>query len=347
MKKISLLFTMLLTVLMVSLVITSCSSDEEDDESDNNSSGNPSSLIIGSWDLCHEEFFKNGQLIKIDRNYGGTYVFKKDKTMIRVYGSSISAEGTYNYNAENNYLFARYKSYGSWENSAGEVFTLTEDSLVWKTPYDDDEYDYTISYMTRTKTEYDDPFEETIVDVYSGKEKEIIDNFSTIRPFIGKWYVNSKYYIFNSDKTFIYTKDNVKRFWDYNPTSRIFGMTNFDVSWTVTVISPYEWSNMNNSTNKAFSLSRVSGFIDSDKKLLVGEWKKTDGTDAVIYFDSNFNYKYIYNGYSKIVSGAGKLNDLLKSNEIQIASLAGSVIEIKVPNDGNKKLSGNYIFQSK
>ena len=346
MKKISLMFTMLLTVLMGSLVITSCNSDD-DEESTNNSSGNPSSLIVGSWDLRHEECYKNDELIKIDNRYGGTYVFKKDNTMLRLYGSSISGEGTYNYNAENSSLFARYKLYGSWEKSAGEVFTLTEDSLVWKTSYDDDEYDYTISYMTRTKTEYDDPFEETIVDAYSGKEKDIIDNFAIIRPFIGKWYVNSKSYVFNSDKTFTYSKDNVKGYWDYNPETRIFGMTNFDVSWTVTVVSPYEWSNMNNSTKSAFSLSRVSGFIDSDKKLLVGEWKKNDGTDAVIYFDSNFNYKYKYNGYSKIISGSGKLNDLLASDEIGITSLAGAVIEIKVPNEGNKKLAGNYVFQSK
>ena len=346
MKSFCKFFSIVAVALMIFAALTSCSSDEE--ENSNNSSGNISSLIVGSWDSWKEECLKDGEVVKTDKRYHETYVFKKDNTMLRLYNDKISGEGTYNYSAENNYLFTRYtNSYGSIEKQVGDVFTLTEDSLVWKYNYDDDEYDYIISYMTRTKTDYDDPFDEFIVSEYSGKDKEIIDNFSIIRPFIGKWSVNSKYYVFNSDKSFTYSKDNVNRFWDYNPETRIFGMTNFEVSWTVTVISPYEWSNMNNSTNKAFSLSRVSGFMNGDKKLLVGEWKKSDGTDAVIYFDRNFNYKYKYNGYTRIVSGSGKLNDLLVSDEISITSLAGSVIEIKVPNGGNKNLAGNYVFQSK
>ena len=50
---------------------------------------------------------------------------------------------------------------------------------------------------------------------------------------------------------------------------------------------------------------------------------------------------------SRIYRKLGKLNDLLASDEIGITSLAGAVIEIKVPNEGNKKLAGKYVFQSK
>lgn len=345
MKKFSLIFTMLIAVLLSSCVISSCSSDGDNDES-NNGDDSQSSLIVGSWVVKREEFFKNTQLERTYTPYY-QYVFKKDGTMIRILGGTPSTDGTYKFNAKNNYLYAHYNSHGTWETEAGDVLKITEDSLIWKTLYDDEEYDYTIAYMTRTRTEYDDPFDETIVESYTGRDKEIIEELLDIRPFIGRWESKNYSYTFYSDKTCSYSKDNKMRYWDYNPTNHIFGITDFSTSWTVTAISPYEWANMNNDSNKSFTLSKLSGYIDSDKKLLVGEWKKSEDTEAVIYFDNQFNYKYKYNGNGRIVSGSGKLNDILSSDEIIIKELTGSSIKIEVPQNGKSQLAGKYIFQNK
>lgn len=53
MKKISLVFTMLLTVLMGSLVITSCSSDDE--EGEGGSVEDVSSTLVGGWACIYQE----------------------------------------------------------------------------------------------------------------------------------------------------------------------------------------------------------------------------------------------------------------------------------------------------
>ena len=53
MKKISLVFTMLLTVLMGSLVITSCSSDDE--EGEGGSVEDVSSILVGGWACIYQE----------------------------------------------------------------------------------------------------------------------------------------------------------------------------------------------------------------------------------------------------------------------------------------------------
>ena len=57
MKKISFMFTMLLTVLMSSLVITSCSSDDED----GGSIDKATSLIVGSWACVYQEWTEDGE----------------------------------------------------------------------------------------------------------------------------------------------------------------------------------------------------------------------------------------------------------------------------------------------
>ena len=57
MKKISFMFTMLLTVLMSSLVVTSCSSDDED----RGSIDKATLLIVGSWACVYQEWTEAGE----------------------------------------------------------------------------------------------------------------------------------------------------------------------------------------------------------------------------------------------------------------------------------------------
>lgn len=77
MKKISFMFTMLLTVLMSSLVITSCSSDDED----GGSVDNATSLIVGSWACVYQEWSEDGEMWSSTYEPSSAYFIQLDENM--------------------------------------------------------------------------------------------------------------------------------------------------------------------------------------------------------------------------------------------------------------------------
>lgn len=63
-------------------------------------------------------------------------------------------EGTYEYNGAEKWIRLKYHS----ENKKVAIQKLTDDELVWKANYLNDEYDYLILYLKKTSSEYDDSF---------------------------------------------------------------------------------------------------------------------------------------------------------------------------------------------
>lgn len=360
MKK-HLIFSSLAFICLVTFTTMSCSNDD-DLSSESGSVGNKS-MIYGSWREVACESYKNEVCVrkdKYDYEYY-CYAFRKDGSLLRWPNwdpDRVSTGGTFDWES-NNQISLGWYAYGSWEErSKNTILKLTDDSLVWREPYPDTEYDYQICHFSRISSEYDDPFNETIVDSYSGNVKQIVSKYTDIRPFVGCWTTNNTdYYHFFSDKTSGYYdnkhSNNTSGIWNYNSDTQLFGMTNPATTWQIVVVGIDAWSYINLSSNKTIAFNRSTNcgsgkyFKDPNRELLVGEWKKTDGTDAVIYFDEKYNYKYKYDGHGRVISGSGSLDADLKFESCQILSIAGMVIEISNSNGENKDLAGTYIFQEK
>lgn len=133
------------------LNLTACSDDDNDDE--NGNSGNSHydiSLLYSTWEEVKQESYKNGQIVPDYWRKSKRWTFKSNKSMTLSY-STISRieEGTYD--LKNNQLTLYYDWYGMDEVKTCDILKLTEDSLIWKEPYTDTEYDYQILYLKKLK----------------------------------------------------------------------------------------------------------------------------------------------------------------------------------------------------
>ncbi len=340
------------------LNLVSCNND--DDEIDNPNENQDMSILHGTWEEVKQESYKNGQIVPDHWSKGVKWTFKKDKSLIH-FSKSYTDKGTYDFH--DNQITMYYDWYGVDESNRCEILTLTADSLVWKEPYTDDEYDYQILYLTRTTSEYDDPFEVNIVDGYTGKVKDIIEKYKDIRPFVGWWKpTSSGVFAFTSDMQCKYGSDPFTIWytgsWNYDAINKILGTT-IDRTWNITVLTNDEWAGTYVNSGKTTSCTRMLYDWDGTGKynklkyfedpnaeeLIVGEWKKEDGT--VIYFDENLNYHYKYNGYGRVIEGKGTVKNW-HLEDTNIYSVSGNILLIGKYNEYKPtRLDGTYTFQDK
>ena len=344
--------------MFVLVAMPSCSDNEDDGEKDVPNESNMS-LLYGTWEEVKEEAYKNEQLVPNHWSKWAKWAFQKDGTLIH-FSKTYEDKGTYEHNNVDNTL--RLKYYG--ENKKATILKLTEDSLVWKTLYPDDEYDYEILYLKRITSEYDDPFEVSIVDKYTGRVKEIVEKYKDIRPFVGWWHNNSSNgydYVFTSDMKCTAGRDpftvGEAGTWNYNADKQILGTT-MDRTWNITILTPNEWAGTNAGNGKTVSCTKCTHDWDANnalkyfkdpnmKELIVGEWRKeNDGT--VIYIDENLNYHFKYNGYDEIVEGNGTIDKYWRIENTSIYSVAGNILLIGRYNLMNPtRFDGIYTFLNK
>lgn len=151
MRKIN--FLHLISILMLLPAIFVSCSDDDDSESGGNSS---LQLLYGTWEEIKEESYKDGEIIPDHWSKWASWTFKKDGSVIH-HSRSYVDEGSYDLKGTTLKLY--YDWYGCDETKSYEILQLDAETLVWKTMYRDNEYDYQILYLSRTTSKYDDPVE--------------------------------------------------------------------------------------------------------------------------------------------------------------------------------------------
>lgn len=165
-------------------------------------------------------------------------------------------------------------------------------------------------------------------------------------------------FVFTSDMQCEYGRDPFdiweRGAWNYDATNKILGTT-IDRTWNITVLTNDEWAGTFVNSRKTTSCTRMlydwnkynvlKYFEDPNaEELIVGEWKKEDGT--VIYFDENLNYHFKYNGYDRVVEGKGTVKDWYLE-DTKIYSVSGNTLLIGSKNSDPTRLNGTYTFQNK
>lgn len=147
MKKIEMCILCVLLSFSV-LNLTSCNDDNDDESGNSGNSHHDISLLYSTWEEVKQESYKNGQIVPDHWRKSKQWTFKSDNSMTLSY-STISRieEGTYEF--KNNQLLLYYDWYGIDETNICDILKLTVDSLIWKDPYPDTEYDYQILYLKR------------------------------------------------------------------------------------------------------------------------------------------------------------------------------------------------------
>lgn len=149
MRKINFLWLMgILMLLPISFV--SCSDDDE------NNGSSSLQLLYGTWEEIKQESYRDGEIIPDHWSKWTSWTFKKDGSVIH-FSPTYVDEGSYEFNG--NYIKLYYDWYGYDQTKNCEILQLDAETLIWKTIYGDDEYDYQILYLSRTTSEYDDPAE--------------------------------------------------------------------------------------------------------------------------------------------------------------------------------------------
>lgn len=138
---------------LLSLVFSSACSDDNDDNKDGGINNENMSLLLGTWEEVNRESYKDGEVVPDHWAKWAKWAFQKDGTLIH-FSPTYTDKGTYEYNGAEKWIRLKYHG----ENKKVTIQKLTDEELVWKANYPDDEYDYQILYLKKTTSEYDDSF---------------------------------------------------------------------------------------------------------------------------------------------------------------------------------------------
>lgn len=241
MEKIFWKLAVYIAFIMLSLNAISCSSD--DDENNNETL----TKLDGIWAEVKEECFLNNELVATKNRSNWTkWNFHANGEVVR-YATTFTDNGTFS--LKGNQLNIRLSVTGdkSWtENMNCTIIESTDNTLVWKEPYEDDEYDYTIMYLTKIGTNENNENQESTIKGETAK-------------FIGAWKF---YFRPTAPDTWYFEKDGTcsygshKGTWAYIEEAKVLSTTISGWSWDVISIESNKW--IGRTSNNIYTFERVN-----------------------------------------------------------------------------------------